>query len=68
MEFFSWFIEMVWFCTDYANLKLHLYGDQNAYKMFGSEYHIVTSSNRGDLDWVAEFVLLAHHRSLHVRI
>lgn len=59
-------IEMVWVSTDYANLRVHLFGSDETYKYFGKESLIVTSSHRGDLDWVAGFVLGAHYKFLHV--
>lgn len=62
------FVEIVWLCTDYADLRVHVFGDEDAYKMFGKEFHMVTSSHRGDLDWVAGFILGAHYKFLHVRM
>lgn len=59
-------VEMVWVCTDYASLRVHVFGNDETFKNFGKESLILTSSHRGDLDWVAGFVLGAHYRFLHV--
>ena len=57
---------MVWICTDYADLRLHLYGSKEAYDLLAKESALLTSSHRGDLDWLGGFVLGAHYEFLHV--
>ena len=59
--------EIVWICTDYGELKVHMFCDKTCYEKFGRESCILTSSHRGDLDWVAGFVLGAHFGFLEVR-
>ena len=58
---------MVWLCTDYADLRVHIFGDEEAYKMIGNEFNMIISSHRGDLDWMAGLILGAHYGFLHVR-
>lgn len=58
--------EIVWVCTDYADLRVHVFSSDEAMERFGKESQIVTSSHRGDLDWIAGFVLGANTRFLHV--
>lgn len=49
-------------------MRIHAFGEDDTYKNFGKESMIVTSSHRGDLDWVAGFVLGARYGFLHVRL
>ena len=51
---------------DYADLRVHIFGTKKAYEKLGNEFHFITSSHRGDLDWVAGFVLAANYGCLHV--
>ena len=59
--------EIVWICTDYANVRIQLFGEAEPYEKFGKEFQIVTSSHRGNLDWIAGFILGVHYGCLHVR-
>ena len=52
---------------DYANLRIHIFGDEEAYANIGQEFHLVTSSHRGNIDWISGFVLGFHYGFLHVR-
>ena len=60
--------EMVWLCCDYGDFRIYAYGTDEVYKNFGKEFLLLSSSHRGDLDWVAGFVLGARYRFLHVRV
>ena len=60
-------VVIVWICTDYGDLRVHVFCDKKTYDSFGKESQIITSSHRGDLDWVAGFVLGAQFGFLHVR-
>lgn len=58
--------EIVWVCTDYAELRVHVFATKETLALFGKESSIITSSHRGDLDWIGGFVLGAYYRFLHV--
>lgn len=53
-------------CVDYADLRVHYFGTRETYDLMGKESQIITSSHRGDLDWVAGFVMGAQLGFLHV--
>lgn len=57
---------MVWASVDWADLNIHLYGEKDVYDRFGKESCLVTLSHRGDLDWVAGYVVGANMNFLHV--
>lgn len=61
-------VEIVWLCCDYGDFRIYAYGTEEAYRNFGKEFLLLSSSHRGDLDWVAGFVLGARYRFLHVRV
>lgn len=58
--------EMVWLCRDWATLDVVMFGEDNAYEKLGKESGLFTCSHRGDLDWVAGFIVGAYYKFLHV--
>ena len=62
------FIEMVWICVDYADLRIHIFGEKEIYDTLGTESHLIVSSHRGDLDWVSGISLGVYYGFLHVRM
>ena len=47
-------------------MNITLFGDDETYKNFGKESCLVTLSHRGDLDWVAAFIIAVRYDFLHV--
>ncbi len=64
--FFPLCTEIVWVCRDWATLDIVLYGEENTYAKFGKESGLIICSHRGDLDWVAGFIVGAYYKFLHV--
>ena len=48
-------------------MKILLYGEDEAYEKFGRESSLITLSHRGDLDWVAGYVISTFFGFMHVR-
>ena len=51
---------------DYADLQVHIFAEQDVVECFGKESQIITSSHRGNLDWISGFVLGVRYQFLHV--
>ena len=58
----------MWVCRDWATLDIVLYGEDSAYEKFGKESGLMICSHRGDLDWVAGFVVGAYYKCLQVSV
>ena len=58
--------EIVWISTEWAGMKITLFGDDETYKDFGKDFCLITLSHRGDLDWVAGYIMGARYGFLHV--
>lgn len=58
--------EIVWISTEWAEVKVTLFGDDETYKNFGKESSLITLSHRGDLDWVAGYIMGVRFNFLHV--
>jgi lysophosphatidic acid acyltransferase/lysophosphatidylinositol acyltransferase len=58
--------EIVWISTEWAGINITLFGDDEAYKNLGKESCLITLSHRGDLDWVAGYIMGVRFRFLHV--
>ena len=58
--------EIVWVSIDWADVKVHLFGEDDTFIRFGKEPSLITCSHRGDLDWVAGYITAVHFNFLHV--
>ena len=47
-------------------MKVTLFSDDETCKNFGREYSLFTLSHRGDLDWVAGYIMCVRYHFLHV--
>ena len=47
-------------------MRVHLFGEKEVYDKFGTESCLITLNHRGDLDWVAGFIIGAQYNFLHV--
>ena len=59
--------EVVWLCRDWATVDVVFFGEDKVYEKLGKESGVFTCSHRGDLDWVAGFIVGAYYKFLHVR-
>lgn len=57
--------QMVWLCKDWATLDVVLFGEPSTYEQFGKESGLLICSHRGDLDWVAGFIVGMYYNFLH---
>ncbi len=47
-------------------MNITLFGDDETYKNFGKESALITLSHRGDLDWVAGYIMGVRYNFIHV--
>lgn len=59
--------EMIWVCIDWADVKVTLYGDEEAYERFGKQPSLITMSHLGEFDWLVGLMLADRHGFLTVR-
>ena len=58
--------EIVWICHDWAGINVRLFGSKETFANVGKEFSLFTLSHRGDMDWVAGYVVGAQFNFLHV--
>ena len=58
--------EIVWISTEWARINITMFGDDEAYRKFGKEFSFLTLSHRGDLDWVAGYIMGVRYNFIHV--
>ena len=58
--------EFAWIFHDWAGITIRLFGTEETYEKIGKEFSIFTLSHRGDLDWVAGYVVGAQFDFLYV--
>lgn len=57
--------QFAWICYDWAGMSVRLFGDEEAFDNFGKEFSLVTLSHRGDLDWVAGYLVASQFNFIH---
>lgn len=60
------FAEFAWICYDWSGIKVRMFGTAEAYEKLGKEFALMTLSHRGDLDWVAGYVVSTQFDFIHV--
>ena len=60
------FAEFAWICEDWSSIRVRLFGAKEAFEKMGTEFALMTLSHRGDLDWVAGYVVAAQFNFIHV--
>ena len=55
-------------CEDWASINVRLFGHKETFEKMGKEFALMTLSHRGDLDWVAGYVVAARFNFIHVSI
>lgn len=58
--------EFAWICHDWSGIQVRLFGSAEAYEKLGQEFALMTLSHRGDLDWVAGYLVSAQFDFIHV--
>ena len=56
----------MWISTEWAEINITQFGDDETYKNLGKEFCLVTLSHRGDLDWVAAGIIAIRYGFLRV--
>ena len=57
---------MIWIAIDWADIQITLFGDDATYEKFGKEYSLITSSHRGDFDWLIAFIVCNYYNCAEV--
>lgn len=57
--------QFAWICYDWSGIKVRMFGTAEAYEKLGKEFALMTLSHRGDLDWVAGYVVSTQFDFIH---
>ena len=60
--------EFVWISHDWAGIEVRLFGEAEVYEKLGREFSLLTLSHRGDLDWVAGYIVATQFNFIHVSV
>ena len=60
--------EFAWIFHDWAGIGVRLFGEEEVFEKIGNEFSLMTLSHRGDLDWVAGYLIAAQFNFIHVRM
>lgn len=60
--------EMIWASVDWADTRVTLFGDDEAYRTLGKEYSLITLSHRGEFDWLIGYIVATGHGFLQVLV
>ena len=58
---------MAWACVDWADMRITLFGDDEAFEKISSEASLITISHLGDFDWLVGVVFAEKFRFLKVK-
>lgn len=62
---YSVLTQFAWMCEDWASINVRLFGHKETFENLGKEFALMTLSHRGDLDWVAGYVVAARLNFIH---
>ena len=69
VKHFPFFIlEFAWVMWEWAGMRVHAFGEKDAYDCVGRESCLVTLNHRGELDWLVGCTFATRYNFMHVSI